>query len=172
MLVLKRPVLHEKTRLTRRKVRSHCCDIKSLTRFLLSRLFSLLVHEEVKRTNRSNGAENNFGHAYISSILWQQLTVYWDVQLAFRCLYKGHGTFQPPPPPKPTTTHPQISHNWAVISSSECSQTLGRRKWGSFHAVLKENAGSIGSIDPYLFSPWILRSSLKIVISLCSPGIA
>ena len=58
---------------------------QSLTRFLLSRLFFLLVQEEVKKRIRSqgwfllkfsacdigfNGAEINFENAYISSILW------------------------------------------------------------------------------------------------------
>ena len=76
--------------------------------------------------------------------------------------------------PSPTTTHPRLALiDWALIPSS------GHRDW-LLSRTKKLRIVSCSVIkecwqywlDPHLVSPWIASSVLKIVISLCSPGIA
>ena len=96
--------------------------------------FFLLVQEEVKKRIRSqggfllkfsacdigfNGAENNFGNAYISSILW----LFTDGVVQYLDVYR-RDISTPRPLTHHVTTHPEISHNWLSSNTIKWPQGL------------------------------------------------
>ena len=123
-----------KKRLTRPKVRWHCFDTKAWRDFCRAAFDFLLVQEEVKKRIRSqgwfllnfsacdigfNGAEINFGNAYISSILW----LFTDGVVQYLDVYR-RDISTPRPLTHHVTTHPEISHNWLSSNTIKWPQRL------------------------------------------------